>query len=148
MCNAAADPMFWSRGRELLNVVSTADIKDEAFGSLQSQLSDRLIFPLDDIPSLAVSEPATLAGGPEQKKGNGGFSKFSVVESLLSLIHRQKHKALQEDGSPLDIRLNCTTKSILMNGENAVGLETTQGVMNLDGDHTKVVLCAGVSIYP
>lgn len=148
MRKAAADPMFWSRASEVLNVVSTTDMDDEAFGSLQHQLSSRLKFPLDDIPSLATSEPARLAGRCKKTNDKRGFSKFCAVESLLSLVHRQKHRSLLGKGSLLDIRLNCAVKAITVRDGNVVGLDTSQGHFQLNGDLTKLVLCAGVSNCP
>lgn len=143
MRKAAADPMFWRRGKEVLNVTSTAELEDEAFGALQRQLSDSLDLPFEGVPSVEVSEPAMLAGAHRKGKKTS-FSKFCAAESLLSLVDRQKQKALAGQGSKLDIRLNCITESIIMDGDRAVGLETSQGLIRLNQDQAKVVLCAGV----
>ena len=140
-----AEPTFWDRAREVLNVVSTTEIEDSTFGTLQNQLHKRLRMPSQDIPSLASSEPAMLAGGHRQKKAAGGFSKFCAAESLLALIHQQKHRASQGRGSPLHLRLNCTTESIAVENGQVRGLETSEGFVPLHEEEAKVILCAGVS---
>jgi hypothetical protein len=147
MLQAAAEPTFWSRAREVLNVTSTTEIEDGAFGNfLQRQLSSRLKLPFEDVPSLAESEPAMLAGGRGSKQAYTGFSKFCAAESLLSVVNQQTHKALRGEGSPLHIGLGCTIEKILMDCERVAGLETSRGLYNLNGDRTKLVLCAGVSL--
>jgi choline dehydrogenase-like flavoprotein len=142
MHRAAADPRFWSQAREVLNVISTAEMEDPAFGALQAQLTNRLAHPLSDIPSLATSEPAMLAGGHRHKKAKTGFSKFCAAESLLSLVD-QRHSAAHANEAPLRIGLNCTVKKIVMDGEEAVGVETSRGFFGLRGNRSKLVLCAG-----
>jgi hypothetical protein len=145
MLKAAAEPKFWSRAREVLNVISTLEIQDEAFGQLGQQLNNKLKYPLSEVPSLAASEPAMLAGGHRHKKAKTGFSKFCAAESLLTLVDQQRHKAAYGTGSQLDIGLNCTIQRVVMHGEDVIGLETNRGFIELNGRRTKLVLCAGVS---
>jgi hypothetical protein len=147
MLRAAAEPTFWSRARAVLNITSTTEINDGVFGNiLQNQLSNLLKLPFQGIPSLAESAPAMLAGGESSKQGSTAFGKFCAAESLLSVVHKQTLKALRGEGSQLHIGLDCTIEKILMDGEKVFCLETNRGIYCVDGQRTKLVLCAGLCL--
>ncbi|KAI8947625.1 hypothetical protein F4801DRAFT_560103 [Xylaria longipes] len=143
MKETAANPEFWLSARELLNVKALNEMEDPTFGPLQRFVSSKLAFPMSEIPSLATTAPAELAGSYKRSSAGVGFSKFSSVETLLSLIQDQKEKASRGVGKPLDMKLNCVVKSIVVDDGRAVGLETVYGFRKLDGNRTKLILCAG-----
>ncbi|KAI0508580.1 FAD/NAD(P)-binding domain-containing protein [Xylaria bambusicola] len=143
MKNTAANSIFWARAQELLNITSLAEIKDSAFGCLQGHMSSRLDFPIDGIPSLRTTGPALLATSHKRPGAQFGFSKFSAVEKLLSIIQDQIQKASRGEGKVLDVKLNCAVRRIIVNRGDAIGLETVNGTKTLDSSHTKLILCAG-----
>lgn len=145
MREAAARPNFWADARRVLNVFSTAEVDDCAFGKLQKELSTRLALPLNSLDCLESSEPAMLAASERPTKGKTSFSKFCAAEALLRTADQQRAKANAKKGMDLNITLDCPVESIVLDDDgHAIGIMTGHGMMDLNPRLTKVILCAGV----
>ena len=147
MIQTTKESIFWLEAKRLLNVTSAADIDDTIFAGLQTEIDKRLTMPLPHVPSATQSYPAQLSVGRRSPTSTLRFNKFSVPGPLLGIHERQKKKALENCGSQLDIRLNCVVEKLTADDDGVVrAIKTSRGTVSWQGEDTKVVLCAGVSI--
>ena len=147
MIQATEDPVFWPEAKRLLNVTSAADIDDTIFAGLQTEIDKRLKMPLPHVPSATQSYPAQLSVGRRSPTSTLRFNKFSVPGPLLGIYEKQRKKAQDDSGSRLDIMLNCIVEKLTADDDGVVrAVKTSRGTISWQGDNTKVILCAGVSI--
>ena len=148
MIQATKDAVFWPEAKRLLNVTSAADIDDTIFAGLQTEIDKRLEMPLPHVPSATQSYPAQLSVGRRSPTSTLRFNKFSVPGPLLGIYEKQKKKAQDGSGSQLDIMLNCVVEKLTADDDGVVrAMKTSRGMVSWQGEHTKVVICAGVSIW-
>lgn len=147
LLNAAKDPEFWDRARDVLQVISLADMADPAFQALQQQLTECLALPIEGVPSLVTSKSSSLAVRRKGFYGKEASAKFSAAESLLTLLGKQKLLSENGKGAELHIGLNCDVENLQIDDQGrATVLQTSRRRLTLPDDgKTKVVLCAGVS---
>ena len=63
------------------------------------------------------------------------------------MYEKQKKKAQDNSGSRLDIMLNCVVEKLTADDNGVVrAMKTNRGTLSWQGEDTKVVICAGVSI--
>lgn len=146
MIDATEEPIFWEAARRLLHVTGANEIGDPVYSGLQKEIDQRLKDRLPKIKTAEYSEPAQLAVGRGTPTSTLRFNKFSTPAPLLKIYEDQKSNA--NDSASLDILLNCTVKKLGTVDEDgyAHSIETTRGTFTWQGDNTKVILCAGVSI--
>ena len=149
MIQATKESVFWPEAKRLLNVTSAADIDDTIFAGLQTEIDRRLEMPLlhPHVPSATQSYPAQLSVGRRSPTSTLRFNKFSVPGPLLGIYEKQKKKAQDKSGSRLDIKLNCVVEKLIADDDGVVrAMKTSRGTVSWQGEDTKVVICAGVSI--
>ena len=147
LIQATEDPVFWLEAKRLLNVTSAACIDDTIFAGLQTVIDERLKVPLPSVPSAKQSYPAQLSVGRRSPTSTLRFNKFPVPGPLLGIYEKQKKAAQDGSGARLDIVLNCVVEKLTADDDGVVrAVKTGRGTISWQGEDTKVVLCAGVSI--
>lgn len=151
---------FFAGAESLLNVVPASEIDSEGikddkriYFNVQREFQKRLQDAVkgSKIPSAYRSQAAPLAVA-DSDNTRSSFTKFSVNSKLLSLLLADKQAAIkrQEDDAKQQIKENgkfvskplhlfrrfiiktdCIVKRILMQGDVATGLDTSQGVVVL-----------------
>lgn len=149
MLESVADPKFWRRAIELLNVTRMDQHDDPLFGELKYALAVSLKTVLANVPTTKVSEPASFSVARAGSISTVAFTRFSVPGPLMSIIRSQRQKSNLETatGNTLDLVLNCpVTRLKCSQNEGVVDIiETEKGSLTLPGSKTKLILCAGVS---
>ena len=137
------DPGFWHEAECLLSVASAADIDDTSFALLQIEIDERLEM---HVSSATKNCPAQLSVGHTSPTTTLRFDVFSVPGPLLAIYESQK-KAQDNCGSQLDIMLNCVVEKLTADDDGVVrAMKTSRGTVSWQGEDTKVVICAVVSI--
>lgn len=141
---------YFASAEQLLNVVSASDLDRgptappagtrPIFGVLQERLTEAVRDGLERIPTATRAMAAPLAVGAPTLQGVD-FDKFSTPGPLLSLVVRQRRRAMEGKGAPLLIATNCTVLRALQQEGRATALETTRGIVNV-GD-AQLVLAMG-----
>ena len=145
LIDATKESIFWEEAKRLLHVTGADKIGDPIYSGLQYEIDQRLKTRLQHVKTAEYSEPAQLAVGRGSPTSILRFNKFSTPAPLLNIYEKQKS---QKDAADLDILLNCTVKKLGPVDKNGHthSIETTRGTITWQGDKTKVILCAGVSI--
>lgn len=149
MLERAADPKFWDRAIELLNVVKVDQCGDQRYGKFQAGLSASLETVTAVVPTAKTSEPASFSVTTTGSTCTAPFTRFSVPGPLTNIIRSQRQKAHLDiaTGAPLDLVLNCPVTRLKcdVKGRTVNTIETGGGSLVLPNNKTKIILCAGVS---
>lgn len=145
MKKTASHEKFWKEAKELLNVTHADQIDDGVFGSLQTAIDRILKDSIRNIPTADYVESAPLSVGRWSPTSRLRFNKFSVPGPLLSIVEEQRHRAKNNEGSPLEIMVDCTAKTMAKGDDDDIVrvIETSKGTLSWTGNKTKIILCAG-----
>ena len=148
MLDATTDPRFWSGAADLLNVQSVDKLKGPFFHELQNYVTAILENISAKVETATACESASFS---ISRCDPHNFSRFSVPGPLNDIVRSQEKKAMCEvsSGTRLDITLGCAVTKLQCTNHNGKvdAIVTDKGVVTLTPMRTKVVLCAGVSIY-
>ena len=145
MIEATENKIFWESAKRLLHVTPADKIGDPVYTGLQHEIDERLKERIKNISTAEYSEPGPLAVGRGSPTSILRFNKFSTPGPLLRRYELQQKATAKDEGKPLDMLLNCVVHKLGGLDDGKVHtIETSRGTISWQGEHTQVVLCAGV----